>query len=103
MSGQNRNVSGLLTTTALRYPARTAIVFGADRLTYAQLDAASNQVANLLVERGIRPGDKVALSCPNTPHFTTILGILKAVTRGALNVLLKAREIYHLKDSDATA
>ena len=106
MSGSTRNVSSLLTTTASRYPARTAIVFGADRMTYAHLDAASNQVANLLVERGIRPGDKVAISCPNTPHFTTIyFGILKA---GAvvvpLNVLLKAREIaYHLKDSDAAA
>ena len=106
MSGSSRNVSSLLTITASRYPGRTAIVFGADRITYAQLDAASNQVANLLVERGIRPGDKVALSCPNIPQFTTIyFGILKA---GAvvvpLNVLLKAREIaYHLNDSDATA
>ena len=106
MSGPSRNVSSLLTITASRYPGRTAIVFGAERMTYAQLDAASNQVANLLVERGIRPGDKVAISCPNTPHFTTIyFGILKA---GAvvvpLNVLLKAREVaYHLKDSDATA
>ena len=106
MSSPSRNVSSLLTTTASQYPGRTAIVFGAERMTYAQLDAASNQVANLLVERGIRPGDKVALSCPNTPHFTTIyFGILKA---GAvvvpLNVLLKAREIaYHLKDSEAAA
>ena len=106
MSSPTRNVSSLLTITASRYPGRTAIVFGAERMTYAQLDAASNQVANLLVERGIRPGDKVAISCPNTPHFTTIyFGILKA---GAvvvpLNVLLKAREIaYHLKDSDAMA
>ncbi|MEV0642363.1 AMP-binding protein, partial [Streptomyces sp. NPDC050619] len=62
-------------------------------------------MANLLIERGVRPGEKVALSCPNIPHFTTIyFGILKA---GAvvvpLNVLLKAREIaYHLNDSDAT-
>ena len=106
MSGPSRNVSSLLTITASRYPGRTAIVFGAERITYAQLDAASNQVANLLVERGIRPGDKVAISCPNIPHFTTIyFGILKA---GAvvvpLNVLLKAREVaYHLKDSDAMA
>ncbi len=106
MTGSSRNVSSLLTVTASRYPGRIAIVFGADRITYAQLDAASNQVANLLVERGIRPGDKVALSCPNIPQFTTIyFGILKA---GAvvvpLNVLLKAREIaYHLEDSDATA
>ncbi|MFG2472846.1 long-chain fatty acid--CoA ligase [Streptomyces canus] len=106
MTSSTRNVSGLLTRTASGYPARTAIVFGGDRISYAQLDAASNRVANLLIERGVRPGEKVAVSCTNIPQFTTIyFGILKA---GAvvvpLNVLLKAREIaYHLNDSDATA
>ena len=39
-------------------------MFGDTRLTYALIDAAANQVANLLVARGIRPGDKVALSLP---------------------------------------
>jgi long-chain acyl-CoA synthetase len=106
MTSSTRNLSGLLTRTAARHPARTAIVFGGDRTSYAELDAASNRVANLLTERGVRPGDKVALSCPNIPQFTAIyFGILKA---GAvvvpLNVLLKAREIaYHLDDSEATA
>jgi|tagenome__1003787_1003787.scaffolds.fasta_scaffold20843423_1 long-chain acyl-CoA synthetase len=106
MTSSTRNVSGLLTRTASEYPARTAIVFGGDRISYAELDAASNRVANLLTERGIRPGEKVALSCVNIPQFTTIyFGILKT---GAVvvpvNVLLKAREIaYHLNDSEATA
>jgi AcrR family transcriptional regulator len=49
------------------------------RLTYAQVNGAANQVANLLVERGIKPGDKVALSCPNLPYFPIVYyGILKA-------------------------
>ncbi|TQC43188.1 long-chain fatty acid--CoA ligase [Rhodococcus sp. WS4] len=106
MHNPNRNVSTLLTDSVARYPERTAIVFGDDRISYAALDAAANQVANLLVTRGVRPGDKVALSCPNLPYFTVIyFGILKA---GAvvvpLNVLLKAREVaYHLGDSDAKA
>ena len=52
---------------------------------------ACGQVANLLVSRGIEPGDKVALSCPNLPYFPIVYyGILKA---GAvvvpLNILLK--------------
>jgi long-chain acyl-CoA synthetase len=82
------------------------VVLGETRLTYAQVDAGANQVANLLVERGVQPGDKVALSCPNVPFFPVVYyGILKA---GAvvvpLNVLLKGREIaYHLNDSDAKA
>jgi long-chain acyl-CoA synthetase len=100
------NLSVLLEDSARHYPERAAVVLGAQRLTYAQLDAAANQVANMLVSRGVNPGDKVALSCPNLPYFPVVYyGILKA---GAvvvpLNVLLKGREIaYHLNDSDAKA
>ena len=104
--GTAYNLSQLLTDTAARYPQRTAIVFGESRINYANLDAASNQVANLLVSRGIEPGDKVALSCPNLPHFTIVYyGILKAgATVVPLNVLLKGREVaYHLADSEAKA
>jgi long-chain acyl-CoA synthetase len=100
------NLSVLLEDSARTHPERAAVVLGEQRLTYAQVNAAANQVANLLVARGIRPGDKVALSCPNLPYFPVIYyGILKA---GAvvvpLNVLLKGREIaYHLADSQARA
>ncbi|MEI7056523.1 long-chain fatty acid--CoA ligase [Nocardioides sp. CCNWLW239] len=100
------NLSILLEESSRAYPDRVALVLGPTRLTYSQVDAASNQVANLLVERGIEPGDKVALMCPNLPYFSIVYyGILKA---GAvvvpLNVLLKAREVaYHLDDSDAKA
>jgi len=100
------NLSVLLEDSARKYPTREAVVLGDTRLTYAQVDGAANQVANLLVSKGIQPGDKVALSCPNLPYFPIIYyGILKA---GAvvvpLNVLLKGREVaYHLKDSEAKA
>jgi long-chain acyl-CoA synthetase len=100
------NLSVLLEDSARHYPDRTAVVLGETRLSYAQVEAGANQVANLLVDRGIRPGDRVALSCPHLPFFPVVYyGILKA---GAvvvpLNVLLKGREIaYHLKDSQARA
>ncbi|MFF5077866.1 long-chain fatty acid--CoA ligase [Actinoplanes sp. NPDC000266] len=100
------NLSILLEDSARTFPDRAAVVLGERRLTYAQVNAAANQVANLLVSRGVRPGDKVALSCPNLPYFPVVYyGILKA---GAvvvpLNVLLKGREIaYHLKDAEAKA
>ena len=100
------NLSVFLEDIAFNVPDRDAVVLGPTRLTYAQLNGAANQVANLLVASGIGPGDKVALSCPNIPYFPIVYyGILKA---GAvvvpLNVLLKAREAaYHLADSDAKA
>ena len=102
------NLATLLETSAAKYPEREAIVFPATgrRMTYAEVDAVANMVANLLVSKGIQPGDKVALSCPNLPYFSLVYwGILKAgATVVPLNVLLKGREVaYHLDDSDAKA
>ncbi len=101
------NLSIILETSARNYPHKEAVVFRDRRITYEELNAAANIVANGLTEiAGIKPGDKVALSCPNLPYFPIVYyGILKA---GAvvvpLNVLLKEREIaYHLKDSNAKA
>ncbi|MEX0427195.1 long-chain fatty acid--CoA ligase [Nocardioides sp. DS6] len=100
------NLSSLLEKGAAAHPDRDAVVLGDTRLTYGQVDALANQVANLLVARGIEPGDKVALMSPNLPYFTMVyFGILKAgATVVPLNVLLKDREVaYHLADSDAKA
>lgn len=80
-------------------------MLGETHLTYARVNAAADQVANLLVERGVQPGDRIALSSPNISWFPIVYyGALKV---GAvvvpLNILLKAREVsYHLDDSDVT-
>ncbi|MFO6452028.1 MULTISPECIES: long-chain-fatty-acid--CoA ligase [unclassified Aeromicrobium] len=100
------NLAAILDDTTAKYPERTAIVFGDTRLNYAQVNGAANQVANLLVSRGIKPGDKVAISIPNLPYFTiAYFGILKAgASVVPLNVLLSEREVaYHLDDSGAVA
>jgi long-chain acyl-CoA synthetase len=100
------NLSVFLEDSARRYPTKDAFVFMDVHLTYAQVNGAANQIANGLVAAGIRPGDKVALSCLNVPYFPMVyFGILKA---GAvvvpLSVLLKRDEVeYHLKDADAKA
>ncbi|MFE9682010.1 long-chain fatty acid--CoA ligase [Streptomyces sp. NPDC006285] len=100
------NLAVLLEDSARRHPTREAVVCGDTRLSYAQVDATANQVANLLVSRGIKPGDKVALSSPNIPWFPIVYyGILKmGAVVVPLNVLLKRREIaYALRDCDARA
>jgi long-chain acyl-CoA synthetase len=100
------NLSVLLEDGAQSVPEKDCLVFGDLRLNYAITDMIANQVANLLVSRGIRPGDRVALASPNLPYFPFVyFGVLKA---GAvvvpLNVLLTPREIaYHLEDSGAKA
>ena len=100
------NLSVLLENSASKYPNKTAFTFMDSNLSFAQINAVANQVANGLVETGIKPGDKVALSCFNLPYFPIIYnGILKAgATVVPLSVLLKADEIqYHLENSEAKA
>ena len=100
------NLATILEDSAVRYPDKTSLIFADIKLSFAQVNAAANQVANGLKSIGIQAGDKVAVSCPNMPQFPILyFGILKA---GAvvvpLNVLLKTDEIaYHLADSDTKA
>ncbi len=100
------NLSSFLETSAREYPDKAAVVLGETRLKYGQLNAGANRVAHALVEWGVKPGDRVALSCPNLPYFPMVyFGILKAGgVVVPLNVLLKKEEIaYHLQDSQAVA
>jgi amino acid adenylation domain-containing protein len=83
-------VSGLLqdlvARQAERRPHATAIVYGAKRLTYGELDAAANRLARALVEAGCRKGDRVCFLYPKKPAaMVWMLGILKA---GAMHVPL---------------
>lgn len=105
-SATTLNLASFLDHHAKLAPEKEAIVWNDVRMTYGQLNAMSNKVANALVEMGIGHGDKVALSCPNIPYFPIVYyGILKAGAAVVpLSVLFKPREIaYHLSDSDARA
>jgi len=100
------NFASILTHHARLSPQNEAIVWNDVRLTYGQLDAMSNKVANALTEMGIGHGDKVALNCPNLPLFPIVYyGIMKAGAAVVpICVLFTPREIeYHLRDSDAKA
>ncbi len=99
-----RNLASLLTDSAARHPARTAIKLDDAELTYAQLDGASAHVAGLLEQHGFRPGDRVGVMLPNVPYFPVVYyGILRAGgVVVPMNVLLKEREVaYYLGDSGA--
>jgi long-chain acyl-CoA synthetase len=58
-------VSAIAAGSARRFGDRTAFIHHDDRLTYAQLWQRACQFANGLVDRGVRPGDRVALVMPN--------------------------------------
>ena len=98
------SIASILAESAVRFPDNTAVVLGDLRLSYAQLWAHAKQYAQVLRDKGVGPGDKVALLIPNTPHFP--LAYFGTLALGAVAVpvhaLLKAEEVeYVLTDSGA--
>ena len=89
-----------------RDPAAVAIRYFDGALTLADLDRASSALAALLVARGFRAGDRLALYLQNNPAF--VVGLLGAWKAGgaavAVNPMNKERELaYLLGDSGARA
>src|SRR5690349_17265656 len=100
------NLAVLLTESTKKYPNETAVILDSFKLTYAQLNALTNQFANGLSRLGIKQGDKVGIMLPNLPQF--VIAYYGIVKLGAvvipLNVLFKADEVeYTLRDSEAVA
>jgi amino acid adenylation domain-containing protein len=72
-------LSQLLTRNAERTPEKTAVVCRGDRLTYAELECQSNRLARLLLDAGVRPGDRVGLYFPKSVRsLVSMFGVLKA-------------------------
>src|SRR5581483_6917864 len=94
-----------LSENARLRPERTAIISGADRISYSQLWREAQGFAAVLRAAGIRPGDRVALLMPNVPDFPR--AYYAALTVGAVVVpvhgLLTAEEAaFVLRDSGAS-
>lgn len=100
------SLATVLEDSSHNHPDRVALVQGDRHLTYREVDEQARRLAHHLTQRGIGPGDRVAVACPNLVEFpVAYYGILKA---GAvvvpMNVLMKADEIrYYLTDSSAKA
>jgi long-chain acyl-CoA synthetase len=72
------NLKLMLERAVKRYGKKTAVAMGDSRLSYAQLDEASNKIANALIGMGVGKGDRVAMLLSNSPEFvTTYLGVVK--------------------------
>ena len=94
---------------AERAPDREALVFinedgDTARYSYADLRRLSNQLANLLVSRGVQPGDRVGVLLPQ--RLETAVSHIAALKLGAITIPLftlfgeEALE-YRLRDSGA--
>lgn len=102
------NFGQFLTRRAFLSPTLEAIVepmAGGRRMTFPQLNARSNQVANALTADGVKPGDRIALLLMNGAEFVESFFAVGKI--GAVNVPLNWRLVadeleFILKDSGAT-
>jgi long-chain acyl-CoA synthetase len=99
------NIFNALQQSKNRYPEKEAILFGADRITYAELYEQTSRLSSALKEiENLQRGERVALFLPHRPDF--VISYYAAVGLGAivvsLNVMLKRDEVkFILNDSEA--
>jgi len=101
-------VSGTLLADYLHESARrlrdkVAFVRGEREATYAELEAASNQLAHALRRRGVRRGDRVVVFAENEVETAIAFwGVLKAsAVVSVVNPLTKAAKLRYLLDDCA--
>ncbi len=72
-------VHELLHDAAKAHADRPAVTFYGKSMSYRELDRAVDRFAAGLRKIGVRPGDRVSLVLPNTPHFlVAFFGVLRA-------------------------
>jgi len=74
------------------------------RLTYAELEAKANRIANLLLALGAGPGGKLLWCGPNSPEVVAVMSAARKIGAVAvpLNYRLTPEEAYYvIDDSDA--
>lgn len=99
-------IPDLLARAAQSFPERDALIFYQARWTYHKLWADVRRLARGLQERGIHPGDRVAIMLPNCPQY--VMAYYAIALCGALvvqiNPLLVERELETLlNDSGSRA
>ncbi|MFJ2821752.1 AMP-binding protein [Streptomyces toxytricini] len=69
----------LFEAQAARTPDAVAVVAGAERLTFAEVNAAANRLARVLAGRGAGPERMVGLALPRSADLVVaILAVLKS-------------------------
>jgi long-chain acyl-CoA synthetase len=98
-------VQDFLQNSAARTPDKVALIFQEQRLTYEEMDAQANRLAQALLDQGVQRGDRVAIYLPNSVE--AVVAIFAALKAGAvfsvINHTTKLDKLaYILNDCRAT-
>ena len=97
-------VHEMVAAQAARTPDAVALEFGGEALTYAELDARANRMANRLIKLGVVPDARVAVSMERS--IDMVVAVLAALRAGGCYVAVDPnypadRVAYMLEDSRA--
>jgi long-chain acyl-CoA synthetase len=91
-------LESFLEESARRFPGKTALIFDRQRIEYSEIETRCNRLAHAMVERGLRPGDRVAIWLENSPDV--IIALFAALKASAvflvLNSTTKAEKIEYV-------
>jgi amino acid adenylation domain-containing protein len=101
---ESATIDSIFDTCASSFPERTALSIGDRSMTYKELGEKSDVFAAMLLERGVKADDIVAISL--VPSFEMIVGILGILKAGAAYLPIdpdspEERTAYLLEDSRA--
>jgi acyl-CoA synthetase (AMP-forming)/AMP-acid ligase II len=85
---------------ARRYGGKPAVLHDGVELSWAALDERADRLATCLLDRGLRPGDRVAVAARNTLQWPEItFGLAKAgLVLVPINVRLTAPEVRYISE-----
>uniref|UniRef100_A0A8C4YXP9 long-chain-fatty-acid--CoA ligase n=1 Tax=Gadus morhua TaxID=8049 RepID=A0A8C4YXP9_GADMO len=96
---EKNTIPKIFAETVQRFGDKTALIFegSGEKWSFRQLDEYSNRVANLLLQRGFKDGDVVALFMENRPQYVGLwLGMAKIGVEAALiNFNLRLEALVH--------
>jgi long-chain acyl-CoA synthetase len=98
------SLTEIMEITAQVVPERTALIHEQESISFATLLERMKRLASFLRDRGIQPGDRIALQVDNRPEFAYITGgvLMSGAVLVAMNVMYLEDEIrYILQNSGA--
>ena len=72
-------ISAILDDACKKFPSKEALVSKHRRLTYLELNQMVNQLANSLIEKGVKKGDRVVILLRNT--YAAVISYYAVVKR----------------------
>jgi amino acid adenylation domain-containing protein len=98
----DKTLNILFEEQVLKTPDHIALRLGKESMTYKELNERANQLARLIIERGVKPGDNVGLLVQRS--FDMIIGMYAILKAGAAYIPIDPdypadRQLYILSNS----